>query len=535
MFTQTLKWSRSIAGQLFLVATLASILLIASILWDNHKTLNTALTENVRTSILQTSRLLNMTVTTQSTRKELSTVKIFFDEMIDPHAKNGLVYVAIGDAHGNPILSTTGVPLPLPAQTPKSSLDSAVAEGIIHVRNPLLLASNEVGFLQYGLSTENIVEATSHQHRNSLLRTLLVIAATFSIIIFIGKNITRRFSIMVNTSQDIVKGQLGKRIDVGGIDELSQMSQQFNCVVDALEQKIAEVLDLNQSLENRVKLRTFELEQSKQDLENNLIELRETQRRLINSEKMAGLGSLVAGIAHELNTPIGNAYTVSTTVTEKVKDFEAVLSNGSMKRSTLKHFCTDMSEAASLLNKNLQRASELIISFKTVAVDQSSEHHRAFNLLKTIEELSLTLRVQLRKKKINLILDIPDNIEMESYPGPLTQVITNLFNNALIHGFEGRDVGEIKISAKFFPANPNLIELQFGDDGRGIEPRIIDKIFDPFFTTKFGQGGSGLGLNICYNIVYSLLEGEISVHSVVGIGTKFTLVLPARTFKNTET
>ena len=96
-------------------------------------------------------------------------------------------------------------------------------------------------------------------------------------------------------------------------------------------------------------------------------------------------------------------------------------------------------------------------------------------------------------------------------------------------------MGEIKISAKFFPANPNLIELQFGDDGRSIEPRIIDKIFDPFFTTKFGQGGSGLGLNICYNIVYSLLEGEISVHSVVGIGTKFTLVLPARTFKNTET
>ncbi len=530
MWTRVKNRIRSISGQFLIVALAASALLVMNVLYDSHRTLNAALIENVKTSVAQSSRLLNLTVSTHSSKQDLQTVKIFFDEMIDPQAKNGLVYVAIGDANGKVILSTQKITGVLPAPHTQEQIEVASSTGLIHVRNALLLPDNEVGFLQYGFSTENIIEATSAQHHNALLRTLIVIAATFCVIVLIGSSVTQRFTQMIDTSEQIVRGDLSQRIQIGGQDELSRMATQFNCVVDALELKIDEITELNRSLENRVRIRTWELEHSKKELEANLRQLQEAQRQLVNAEKLAGLGSLVAGIAHELNTPIGNAYTVSTTVTERVIEFDSEVGAGTLKRSSLVRFTADMREASDLLNKNLVRAAELITSFKTVAVDQASENRRKFDLLKTVEELAVTLRVQLRKRKIEFLVEIPVGIEMDSYPGPLMQVISNLFNNAIIHGFEHRESGQIKIMANRLESattgGANSIELHFIDNGVGIQPRIVDKIFDPFFTTKFGQGGSGLGLNICYNIVNGILAGQIIVHSVLGVGTRFTLALP---------
>lgn len=527
MWTSFKRQLLSIGGQFLLIALAASLLLVLNVLYDNHRTLNAALIENVKTSVAQNSRLLNLTVSTHSSKKGLETVKIFFDEMIDPQAKNGLTYVAIGDASGKVILSTQKINGSLPAPNQLEDIEIASANGVVHVRNALLLPDSEVGFLQYGFSTENIIEATSAQHQNALMRTFLVIGATFCVIVWIGSNVTQRFTQMIDSSEKIVKGDLSQRIQIGGQDELSRMATQFNCVVDALETKIDEITELNRSLENRVRIRTWELEHSKKELEANLRQLKEAQRQLVNAEKLAGLGSLVAGIAHELNTPIGNAYTVSTTVTEKVGEFDKEFSAGALKRSSLARFNSEMLEASDLLNKNLRRATELITSFKTVAVDQASENRRKFDLLKTVEELAVTLRVQLRKRKIEFLVEIAPGIELDSYPGPLMQVISNLFNNAVIHGFEHRESGQIKIMAhRSEQVEDECIEIHFIDNGVGIQPRIVDKIFDPFFTTKFGQGGSGLGLNICYNIVNGVLGGQIAAHSVVGIGTRFTLVLP---------
>jgi len=518
----------SISGQFILIAFLASFLLVLNVLYDNNRTLNAALLENVKTSISQTSQLLNLTTSTHASKEDLNTVKIYFSEMIDAKAKNGLTYVVVGDSKNQVLITTRKDNENLPIPNADKELHKAAKSGVIHVRNRLLLPGSEIGFLQYGFSTENIIEATANQHRNSLLRTLFVISLTFYAIIQIGSRTTKRFKTMLNASDCIVKGDLSQRVEIGGFDELTKIAQQFNSVVDSLEVKIAETTDLNRSLEARVDIRTAELENSNKQLENSLTQLKEAQRQLVHAEKLASLGSLVAGIAHELNTPIGNAYMVSTTVLEKVTEFESEFKLGTMKRSSLMRFKLEMSEAADLLNRNLVRATELITSFKTVAVDQSSENQRRFNLMKTIEELAVTLRVQLRKSRIDFSLNIPADIELDSYPGPLMQVIANLFNNAIIHGFENRKEGKISIVANLSEEIQDHIEIHFLDNGNGIEPRIVDKVFDPFFTTKLGQGGSGLGLHICYNIVHGILEGQIQVHSLVDVGTRFTLILPLR-------
>lgn len=521
-----LRFFSTIAGQFTTIAFLASGLLIANVLYTGNRTLNAALLENVKLSVGQTSQLLNLTVSTYASNNDLQTVQTFFNEILDKEAKNGLTYVLVANSQDKVLISTLPLNAVIPSPDPASNYEKAARTGIIHVRNRLLLPGNDIGFMQYGLSTQNIIAATTSERMNSLARTLLVIALTFFAIVFLGSQITRRLQQMILASREIVAGNFQMRIAASGSNELALMSAHFNRMVDAVQSKINEITELNQSLESRVHSRTLELENSKQELENNLMQLKEAQRQLISKEKLAGLGSLVAGIAHELNTPIGNAYTVSTTVTEKVQEFERAHTESSIKKSTLNRFSADMSEAADLLSKNLRRASELIMSFKTVAVDQASENRRQFNLLQTMEELAITLQPQIKKRQIRYNIDIPASITMDSYPGPLTQVIANLFNNAVLHGFEGREDGELLLRAQIDTHDARYVQIEFSDNGAGIQAQNLDKIFDPFFTTKFGQGGSGLGLNICYNIVSGLLRGQISVQSTLGVGTCFTLLLP---------
>ncbi|MFZ6819931.1 sensor histidine kinase [Undibacterium sp. Ji22W] len=521
-----LRFFSTITGQFTAIAFIASGLLVANVLYTGNRTLNAALLENVKISVGQTSQLLNLTVSTYASNNDLQTVQTFLDEILNKEAKNGLTYVLVANSQNKPLISTLSLNAVVPAPDIASSYEKAARTGIIHVRNRLLLPGNDVGFLQYGLSTENIIAATNSERMNSLARTLVVVALTFFAIVFLGHQITKRLQQMILASREIVAGNLQMRIAVSGSNELALMSTHFNRMVDAVQAKINEITELNQSLESRVHSRTLELENSKQQLENNLMQLKEAQRQLISKEKLASLGSLVAGIAHELNTPIGNAYTVSTTVSEKVEEFEQAHTDLSIKKSTLNRFSADMSEAADLLTKNLRRASELITSFKTVAVDQASENRRKFNLLRTMEELAITLQPQIKKRKILYHLDIPADIVMDSYPGPLIQVISNLFNNAVLHGFDGRENGELVLTARIDPNDKRFVQIQFSDNGAGIQAQNLDKIFDPFFTTKFGQGGSGLGLNICYNIVSGLLRGQISVQSEVGVGTRFVLLLP---------
>jgi PAS domain S-box-containing protein len=286
-----------------------------------------------------------------------------------------------------------------------------------------------------------------------------------------------------------------------------------------------EILELNANLEQRVIARTDELQQTNMELASTVATLNLAREELVRSEKLAALGSLVAGIAHELNTPIGNSLMVASTLVDQTKVLTANYTEGNgLKRSVLEGYFQDASKAGDILVRNLYRAANLVTSFKQVAVDQTSSQRRVFSLSEVISEILITLSPTLKKTAFVIEQHIPDNLTMDSYPGPLGQVVTNLVNNALLHGFEGRANGTVSLSA--IVNHEGSVELTVKDDGKGIPAANLGRVFDPFFTTKLGAGGSGLGLNITHNIVSGILGGRIRVNSEMGLGTTFVLTLP---------
>lgn len=274
--------------------------------------------------------------------------------------------------------------------------------------------------------------------------------------------------------------------------------------------------ELNNELERRVEERTAELKETVEYLQR-------AQEDLVRSEKLASLGALVAGIAHELNTPIGNAVMVGSSLQQMERDLTRALEQG-LKRSVLERFLSEVRESVDIMARNLRRAAELITSFKQVAVDQSSYQRREFNLAEVVHELRLTLSPTLKKSQVTLSEDIPIAVIMDSYPGPLTQVLMNIVNNAVMHAFEGIDQREVSISATQTSAEE--VTLIISDNGCGIDPAHKARLFDPFFTTKLGKGGSGLGLHIVYSLVTELLGGNIAIDSDPGAGTRATLTIP---------
>ncbi|MGB8691283.1 MAG: HAMP domain-containing sensor histidine kinase [Microcoleus sp.] len=274
----------------------------------------------------------------------------------------------------------------------------------------------------------------------------------------------------------------------------------------------------NQNLEQLVQQRTSELSQT-------LADLKSTQNQLVESEKMAALGGLVAGVAHEINTPIGIGIAAASLLAEKVTKFCEIYSNGQIKRSELEKFLDITMQSSNMILANLTRAADLIHSFKEVAVDQSSELKRTFKVKKYLEEILTSLTAKLRTTKHKVEVNCDENIVLDSYPGVFYQIVTNLVINSLIHAYEPDDEGVLTFD---FQLDGELLVFEYADNGKGITPENISKIFEPFFTTKRGQGGTGLGLHIIYNLVNQKLQGTIQCQSQLGQGTKFLIKFPAQ-------
>ncbi len=251
--------------------------------------------------------------------------------------------------------------------------------------------------------------------------------------------------------------------------------------------------------------------------------LSQAHEQILQSEKLAALGALVGGLAHELNTPIGNGMMAASTLALQTSLFASDYATG-LKRATLETFIEDASHASDILMRNLMRASDLVASFKQVAVDQTSSQRRMFSVAEVVGELMLTMSPTIKKKPISVIQTVAPDLNMDSYPGPFGQVLINLINNALLHAFDGRDSGTITIHGQAI--GDDMLELSVSDDGLGILDTHLHHIFDPFFTTKLGMGNSGLGLSITHNIVTGILGGAIRVKSTPNLGASFILTLP---------
>jgi signal transduction histidine kinase len=259
-----------------------------------------------------------------------------------------------------------------------------------------------------------------------------------------------------------------------------------------------------------------------QDMVGTLAKARED---IVRNEKLAGLGAMVAGIAHELNTPIGNSLMAATTFEMQTDDIgQHLASEGVITRKEFEHYIQNARLSVDILSRNLHRAADIVTNFKQVAVDQTSSQRRSFLLAEVVAGNVLTLQPTIKRTPFVIEQHVPEDLMMESYPGPLGQVITNLINNAIVHAYDGRREGLIAVTAQL--SAQGWVTLSVEDHGVGIRREDVPRIFDPFFTTKLGVGGSGLGLNIVHNIVTEVLGGTISVSSELGGGTRFTLMLP---------
>ena len=302
------------------------------------------------------------------------------------------------------------------------------------------------------------------------------------------------------------------------------------CVLDSkhrsFEQKYADLLwEIKKGIESdfKVILQQERLIASNAELRDALESLTRTQSDLVRVEKIAALGSLVVGIAHELNTPLGNALLAATTLQEKAGEFSASVETG-LTRVHIQRFTDTVAQGADMLVRSLGRATELVNNFKQIAADQSTLSRRRFMLKDAVTENMLVLESAIIDSGCRMQSAIPVGIEMDSYPGALGQVLSNLVSNALLHAFAGRAPGTVTVSAEI--GDEDVVRIQVSDDGVGIADTHLGRIFDPFFTTRLGQGGSGLGLHTAYNLVTGPLQGRIEVDSVLGQGACFTVTLP---------
>jgi signal transduction histidine kinase len=298
----------------------------------------------------------------------------------------------------------------------------------------------------------------------------------------------------------VKQGSPYKKINLNASHEINEVAAAFNDMVHNQENRYTEL----QQAMNTIK---------------------QTQKQLVESEKMVALGNLVAGVSHEINTPIGIGVTAASYLDEKSKEFLSIYQSNKMKRSDLDEYLKTVSETTGMIQTNLQRASELVKSFKQVAVDRSVETKRSFSMKEYIQEVLISLQPNLKKSKHQVTVHGQENIVVYTDPGAVSQIITNLIMNSLIHAFDDHDEGHISITITKQAA---ALTIHYSDDGKGMPSEIVSQIFNPFFTTNRGGGGTGLGMHIVYNLVTQSLDGTIECESTEGAGTIFRIQIPIR-------
>jgi signal transduction histidine kinase len=508
---------------LFLLALLAGL-----VAYNSNRVIKNAMIENARALADQTSQMLNITVAPYAATGNLGEIGVFLGELLLEKRSIGLSYVLVAREEDDIALLQIGaVGSIIPPASDLASIDKAVYQGVVHIRRPILLTNNKVGYLQYGLVSELLLAASNRVEREGIMLIAFGSLISAVLLFLLGWRLARRINTLVDASDAVARGDYSLQVNAQGKDEIASLARNFNLMAGSIRSRMDEITNLNVTLEERVIERTNELSASNHQLQETICHLENTRDSLVRSEKLASLGALVAGVAHELNTPLGNALTVASALQARVVDLGKEYSSGQLRKATLDEHLDSTQEACSMITRNLARADQLVSSFKHVAVDQTSEHKREFDLRAVVDEIVATLLPSIKKQPYTIQVAIPPGIHMDSYPGPLGQVITNLVNNAVVHAFAERPAGTIQLLACADEAR-GVVTLKCVDDGRGIPDSILPRIFDPFFTTRLGKGGSGLGLNIVHNIVESVLLGTISADSRSEGGACFTLVLPLR-------
>ena len=388
------------------------------------------------------------------------------------------------------------------------------------ISSPITLDQEVVGTVYMNQSLDELWNAATVH-----LQVICVVIATalgFSLLVAsrLQRQITQPILSLATTAQNITASKdYSLRTPAAGQDEVGKLIEHFNSMLSEIETRDAEVRRAKEQLQEQVKQTMLAYTEQQQTMQR----LKDTQRQLVQTEKMASLGGLVAGVAHEINTPVGVGVTAASTLKSRTKDFQESYENNTLTATGLKQYVEMATLSSRMILTNLERAAELIQSFKQVAVDQTSSEQREFELAGYLKEILLSLRPKLKASKHVVEVNCPSGIMVNSYPGAFSQIMTNLIMNSLIHGFEYQEEGKITINASL---KGGEIHLHYEDNGVGVSVENQAKIFDPFFTTKRGFGGSGLGLHVAYNLVTHTLNGHITMNSKPGEFMAYDITFP---------
>ncbi len=411
---------------------------------------------------------------------------------------------------------------------------------LFEVIRPIRANDRTLGYVYLRSSARALDELTLNSVLISVSVLVVTIIACFILTLSLQRAITDPIGQLVNLVQRISRQKdYSGRADKTSIKELDILADSFNDMLERTQEHMQgqaeaenEQRRLQASLEEKVNQRTTALKEANQELIQTLEKLHQFQRQMVQNEKMASLGDMVAGVAHEVNTPIGLGVTASTMMLDRLNSLEKEFEGKSLKASTLSKFIAEGQENLNIIYRNLNRAAELISSFKQVAVDQSSENSRVFSFAQLMDEILLSMRPKLKKLHHNINLHCADDLFIETKAGPINQIMINLIMNSIIHGFEFVDTGQIDIYIEM--VGEGKISIVYKDNGKGIPEHLRKRIFDPFVTTKRGQGGSGLGMHLVYNLVTQALNGSISITSEESQGVEFQIIFPVKRIDTDE-
>lgn len=417
-------------------------------------------------------------------------------------------------------------------------------ENIIYFSKEIIYDGEIVGNLKIGFSNYFKNERLKEIKRNYLIENLILAMLLFIAINVLAKKIIKPIKFLEEEVESIASGDYYTPIEFKSNDEIGRLGEKIEVMRLKILESSDKLNDTNKNLEQIVEQRTNQLIKTNEyleetlanveevqaeliiknnELEDALDDLRETRTELVQTAKLNLASEVVAGVAHEINTPLGIALTLSTYLTSETFAVLKKYEEKKLTKNDLSKYLKIIDESTKTLEYNMYRATELIANFKEIAVDQTGKVRRIYNLKEYVEKILTSLYPKYKRTSHKIELDIPKNIEIDGYPGAISQVITNLIMNTLVHGFETKEAGKIKIFAENFE---NKVKIIYKDDGSGIDQEIIELIFDPFFTTKKGNGGSGLGLSIVYNLVTKIMGGTIKCNSEVGNGVEFIIELP---------
>ncbi|WP_137165611.1 sensor histidine kinase [Salinimonas lutimaris] len=452
----------------------------------------------------------------------------------DPRQLDDLTFLASFNQPGQPAIT------PEPDKLDRLS-QPVLHDGIVEYALPVMLNHTYVGYIYVQASADTF----NRQVGKSILLHLSIMFVLLLLTYLFGVRLQRLFIRPIEQLSAFVQhtsrqrnyrarapGSSVQEVDVlcSAVNLLLSRMQDYVATQKQVEQKHKA---LNTQLEDIVNQRTLALKDANHELLQTLEKLHQYQRQVIENEKLASLGDLITGVAHEMNTPLGLSITATSVIVDRLGQLQQEFNDNSLKASQLEAFLQETQESLAIVCRNLDRTAELINSFKQLAVDQNSETNRTFCVLQLFNEILLPLRPQLKKHHHNINITCDPTLIVETKAGPINQILINLIMNSVVHGFENRENGQIDIKAEL--ASANTLRLVYKDDGKGIPAHIRQRIYDPFVTTRLGHGGSGLGMHLVYNLVTQVLNGTITLLNEENSGVEFVIVFPVESAKSEET